>query len=408
MKYNLILNGILESLSTISGSKQLTWLELESLIDGNTTSSGVVLTNSDILDLECDLSNRIKIDGIHLYISGATTNNIKFYYKNSVEESYTILTTQSDPEYFYTTIPQPSAPRFVRATISGVTGELYEFQIFNDDYIVAFGADGSLSAKYLADTPIATEGDPTSVAIFNNSTDVMPADAYCCIDYTDNIADSYLRIAATKNGPWYSIDDGALLESDATNLDYWWSMGKFNNTTLSGNDVVLLDPAISVGTYTSPIFGLDNQYMASYLITDGTTESGTTSISYDEDIYNGTIRIRSSNTAPLTVDEVYWLYRDEPGYDQIIEKAVIYDGSVTANWTFWDISSSRYHSVGTAVDRRTGNVAMCVKYVYSDFRGGHVRIYNRDGTFLYSASGNNDGRLRCDVNMEFDKFGGIW
>lgn len=404
MKYNLIRNGSLEALTVSgTGNKSLSWLQLETLMNGTTVSGGVTLTASDVLWLEADLSNRIKLDSVRLYASDLTKlANIEFYYKNNESDSYT-LCSKNVGTYYYPTLPDPKAPRFVLATISGVDMHLHEYTLINDDYIVNFGEDGSLSAKYLADTPIATEGDPTSVAIFNNSTDVMPADAYCCIDYTDNIADSYLRIAATKNGPWYSIDDGALLESDATNLDYWWSMGKFNNTTLSGNNVVLDDPTISGGVYTSPIFSLDNQYMASYLITDGTTESGTTNISYNENVYNGTIRIRSSNIAPLAVDEIYWLYKGVSG--QVIEKAIIYDGSVIANWTFWGVVAY-YNPVGTAVDRRTGNVAMSVKYDTGTTHFGWIRRYDKNGEFLYTTS--NSRANRCDVNMEFDKFGGIW
>ena len=405
MKYNLVRNGSLQAL-TISGTgnKSLSWVELESLMDSNTTSSGVTLTGSDILFLEANLSNRIKIDGIRLYIDGAATSDIKFYYKNSVTESYTTLTTQSGSEYFYTTIPDPSAPMCIRTSISGVTGELYEFQIFNDDYIVAFGTDGSLYAKYLENTPIGEAGDPTIVPIFNNSTNIIPADAYVCIDYTDSGAGSYIKISSSINGTYYGIEDGAILEDDKESSIYRWSMGEHNNTTVSGDDVVLVDPTISGGVYTSPIFSLDNKHMASYFITDGTTESGTSSISYNENIYNGTIRVRSNNTKPLDIDEVYWLYYKSGG-DETIEKAVIYNGDITAIWANWDISSGHYKPLGVAVNRRTGGIAMSVKYDYGVDHRGYIRIYNSNGALLYNV---DDIKARCDVNFEFDKFGGIW
>jgi len=76
-KYNLIINGLLEALTASgTGNVSLSWSQLESLMDGNTTSSGVTLTSGDVLYLEASLSNRIKVDGIRLYIDGAATNYI--------------------------------------------------------------------------------------------------------------------------------------------------------------------------------------------------------------------------------------------------------------------------------------------------------------------------------------------
>lgn len=214
-KYNLIRNGSLEALTTSgTGNKALTWSQLESLIDGTTISGGVTVASGDALWLEADLSNRIKVDGIYLYASDPTKlSNIDFYYKNSAGENYTAC-SKNVSTYYYATIPSPSAPQYIMATISGIAAELYEFQIFNDDYIVGFGSDGSLLAKYLEDAAIGETSAPETIAIFNNSTASMAADAYICIDYTGSNADDYLRIASTVNGPWYSISDGALLEDN--------------------------------------------------------------------------------------------------------------------------------------------------------------------------------------------------
>jgi hypothetical protein len=108
--------------------------------------------------------------------------------------------------------------------VSGTAITLYEFEVFNVDYIVDFGVDGTLYAEYLGNTPVGEEGAPQAVAIYNNSTDVMPADAYAVIDYTGTAADEYVRISATENGTYYGINDGVLIDDDQSSSEYRWSM----------------------------------------------------------------------------------------------------------------------------------------------------------------------------------------
>jgi hypothetical protein len=246
-QYNLIRNAYFDSLTTSgTGNISLTWTQLESLMDGITTSGGVTLTSSGILFLEADLSQRIKVDEIRLYADDlGQAAYINFYYKNATGDSYTLLATQSG-SYYYATISDPSAPRYIRATISGVAITLYEFEILNDDYIVAFGDDGTQYAEYLADTPVGEEGTPQAVAIFNNGTGAMPADAYVCIDYTGEVADEYVKISASENGTYYGIYDEALIEDNQIGSEYRWSMGQ-----LSGSAVISADKIITNDTYST-------------------------------------------------------------------------------------------------------------------------------------------------------------
>ena len=156
------------------------------------------------------------------------------------------------------------------------------------------------------------------------------------------------------------------------------------------------------GGYTTPIFKLDNKYNSSYFITQGDTTSGTGSISYDENVYDGTIRVKSSDTAPIAVEEVFWTYYGGTlGDDITVEKAIIYNGNITDVWAWVDTSSS-YVPMGTAVNRRNGNVVISFSYLTSS---GRMYMYDKSGNLLYSLSSNV---ARCGVNMEFDKFGGVW
>jgi hypothetical protein len=379
-------------------------------MDGVTTSGGVSLTAPDVLYLEADLSQRIKVDGVRLYASDLSKSaNVKFYYKNESTDSYTILSTSSG-SYYHTTIPAPSAPRYVRATISGVNIDLYEFQIFNDDYIVAFGEDGALLAEYLDDTPVGSTGTPEAIALFNNSSLLtgMAADAYTTIDYTGNDGDNYVKIASSQNGTYCGIDDGVLIESNDLNETIRWSMGAFDNTEVSGSSVI---PTTATGTYTTPIFELNNKYNSSYFITEGTASSGTGSISYDENVYNGTIRVRSSDIAPANISEAFVVDYTLHVTNDVRTYQWIPTTNYYATWKSHASGHTSYRGGSVAVNRRNLQVAVQhFLYESAAWADSVIRIYDRAGNLIQSSSHDPSGLWAYQLNVafEFDKYGGLW
>jgi len=239
-KYNLIRNGAFSG----SGDHSFTWADLELLQDGNTTSSGVTISGTN--NLIVDLSQRIKVDGIRLYASDMSkSSNIHFYYKNGTSDSYTSLITSSGT-YYSTTIPAPSAPRYVKVTISGVSMDLYEFQVFNDDYIVNFGENGQQYVEYIESTPIGEIGDPQAIPIYNNSENNMAATAYTCVEAVGSGYDNYIEISASENGPYYAIEDGAVIENDSLASTWRWSDGTL--TDVEVNDQSNLEVSIGIGS----------------------------------------------------------------------------------------------------------------------------------------------------------------
>ena len=230
MRYNLIRNGYFNAF----GDHTFTWSELELLQDGNTTSSGVTISGTNTLVV--DLSQRIKVDGIRLYASDMSkSSNIHFYYKNGTSDSYASLITNSGT-YYSTTIPAPSAPRYIKVTISGVSMDLYEFQVFNDDYIVNFGENGQQYAKYIENTPIGEIGDPQAIPIYNNSEYNMAATAYTCVEAVGSDYDNYIEISSSENGIYYSISDGAIIEDDLLTSDWKWSDGNLDAVEVNSNN----------------------------------------------------------------------------------------------------------------------------------------------------------------------------
>jgi len=395
MQYNLIRNSVFKSL-TISGTGNisLTASELAKLYDNNLTSSGVSVVSSGVLYLEADLAKRIKVDGIRLYADDLSKkSNIKFYYKNSESDNYTILTTYSGSQYYYTNVPSPSAPRYILTTVSGVNIELYELQIFNDDYIVGFGEDGNETEVFLSNMPIASVSNSVAVAIYNNSS--IPVDAYTCVDYTESDLDFYLEIANNVGGPYYSLNDGVILNDNYANSKYIWNMGVFDNTKVVNSSVVA-DGAS--GYYTTPIFDLEDSVKASYFITIEDKNSGL--ISFDDTV-DGTIKVRSSNTEPLIVNRIFWPARNSNTLDMY---DVVTD-QVTQNIISYDIPAYPQTIYGTTVNRYNGRIAYSIQYESS---GSENRIYVYNSNYAYIDYYMISNCKKFNVLLEFDSDNGVW
>lgn len=408
-QYNLNRNGSFTTVTgTGYGNVQLSWSQLEKLIDGNTSSSGISLTGSDVLYIETDLSNRIKIDGINLYTSnGSISGNVYFFYRNTPNSSYTQLTTNVDGTKYYTIIPSPSAPRYLVTVISGASCDIYEYEIFNEDYTVAFGDDGQLYAKYIENSAVGEEGPATSVPIYNNGTGSAPVNAYVCIDWTENAADYYIELSDSMEGPWYSIEDGVVLKSSSTADDYSWYMGEFYNTTVgagaNAEKVIIDNTVLGSGTYVSPIFEMDDSGRSSYFISNITNVSGT-SVNYSDDT-NGTMRVRSSDTLPIEKDIIFIGYGASTSY---IYMADPYTNEVMYPWKGISFTTSSY-PYATDVHYRTGRVAIGFFQDRSLTSSDYSRIYifDKDGNQLYNMTYGNEN-LIGDRAFEFDYSGGIW
>ena len=410
-KYNLCRNGVLRSLTDPgTGDVSLGWQELEYLVDEETQYNGgqaVTVTSGQVLYLETDLSSRIKVDGIRLYMTSPTSSGtilseyLNFYYKNAEGDSYSACSKSLEDTYYSATITSPSAPRFIACVISGVNASVYEFEVFNDNIIVAYGENGETYGVALEDTPLGYEGDPQAIALFNNSTGVYNADAYTCVDYTGTDGDEYVEISSSENGTYYALSDGAIMEDDLITSEWRWTDGIFSNTQVSNHKVINTN---SVGAYTTPVFKLDNIYNASYFITQGTAVSGTGSISYDENVYNGSIRVKNSDEEPIPIFESYVTYMELGDTHAVI-------------WSPFDNSYIDRESVGGEANWRVGSIAVDWqdgRYAFSWMEGaswyhdGYIKVFNRSGSQLYSKWEQTDYKLYYDDQFQFEGEHGLW
>jgi len=225
-----------------TGNRALTIPELDSLIDNNVYTLGVQLVDTEVLYLDIDLGYKLKVDSILLYTNDLTKlANVTFYSKSAASDVFSVCSKTVSAVSYVGTVPNPSAPRYIRCVVSGTNMLLHELQVLNNDNIVAFGADGSLTDTFIEDTPEGVVGEVQAIDIYNDTSGDKPANAYVCVDYTGQQGDFYVDIAAESNGPFYNLSEGDIIKNS-------WSRGTHNNTKVSntsdGAVLVLSKPTV--------------------------------------------------------------------------------------------------------------------------------------------------------------------
>lgn len=299
MSYNLTEKSYIETDLTV-GNVNLTYQQMNVLI---TTTIGDVefLSGDNILCVDCDLGHRIDTDKIKYYFTSnlsktVVASGINFYYKNDEADVYTSLVTNVNDGYYYSTVPDQGAPRYVRLihTTSGtsVSGTVNGFEILNDDSVVDFGNDGSLTQKNII-TTIADGDQIETIPVYNDG--VLASTAYISIESQETDIDNGIFISNFSSGPWTSPLDSDEMFVSPSVLD----QGKYIANTQNLNGELSLINATVSGTYQSRIAYVSYTPF-NYLYLNKTTATGTNvevSIHIDDPV--PTMEARSSNTKPL-------------------------------------------------------------------------------------------------------------
>ncbi len=253
MKYNLVRNAQL-SYSSFDGEKHrvFTTDEVGYICDNELSfDNSIPVSGTEFVTFEATFPRRIKIDDIRLYVSstmvsGTVLDNIYFYSNSSDDDNYSLMADKyiGDNNYYYATMPDPSAPMKIKITISGVSCSISEFFISNNDYAVGFGEDGNLNKKVITRTDDTDRTEAQPIAVYNKNVNSINnlIDAYLCIDYTGVIGDQYLKISSDIDGDYKGIDDNILIQDNLENSKYTWNMGIFYKTKVTtNNEEVVLD-----------------------------------------------------------------------------------------------------------------------------------------------------------------------
>lgn len=229
--YSLTISG--------TGNLNLTFSDIEKLIDGNTTSSGVIISSADVLFLEIDFGNRLKLETLQFYVGGISFSSFidasKVFYKNYTTDTYQLLDLNYDTKVYLDNIPNNFAPKNLLLTVSGASLELYEIKALADSSYVKFGVNGTETFKNIE--AFGEYSEPLELMVYNNND--KPANAFATLDYNINDVDYRLKISNNIEGPYYGLYDGVILKDNNRNNRYIWNDGILDNVVVSDSKVML-------------------------------------------------------------------------------------------------------------------------------------------------------------------------
>lgn len=238
MKYNMtgvIMNGG-------GGTRELVPEELESLVDGDTSSGIITLSSGNIINIVCDLGNRYSLHSIKYYYSGS--GSITIAVSDSSNVWYNLETsTFSGGIQADTGVVLPNKVSITHSVLSG-TSSVYEVEIHTNDSNILFGNYGT-TESYGMDT----SGEKVDVVrVYNNSNEGR--DFYVFIDDTGSEADDVIRIGLTSSGSFCGIRQYGLFFPN----DFSWDNGLHVGTWTDLSGYLSLSGSVTSGTYYSPVF----------------------------------------------------------------------------------------------------------------------------------------------------------
>lgn len=139
-----------------------------------------------------------------------------------------------------------------------------------------------------------SENKPVAIGITNSGTDSV--NAYVYFEYDNTSLHSGFLLSTSYSGTYTGYDDSVCIGQEK---DYRFTKGDFDNTSISvktGN-VVLSDPGLGSGIYTSPVISTYNYIDVGYSVVDNIIKNNT----------NVRVYYRGSNIEPESMEEVWWL-----------------------------------------------------------------------------------------------------
>lgn len=405
-QFNLINTGTMQSNTTSgTGNKELLNSEIRALYDGNTTSSGITLNETDVLYLDIDLGFRVRIDGVNLFMDTSNDRadalvNVDFYYKDLETDTFISMPKDYNLDKFFSTdLPDLCTPQYIRIVISNLAASVYEVEVLNNDTTVSFGPEGNQSLVILKQT---LDGHD-ELGIFNNSPlNTAPVNAYVMVDYQGKDSDYYIKLSDNADGPYFGLSDGTdLCNNDYSKL-YNWDMGNKDNVFVNsiGN---LVSSNQSVGYYTTPLFDMFDKLNNTFLMTDTTTLSGSY-ITYDDTLDKQTLKIRSSNNCPEPFVKFVWAHKDSSN-----NECYLYIGdmaSFSKKDTYYNVWTSSDHEPEQLLfDRKRCKIYLLYRKISNDSH--RIRRYDYVDK-VYEVQSSESLLNKNEGMWDIDSEGRIW
>jgi hypothetical protein len=309
MKYNIIANSIMTS-SGIS----LSFDQLRSLHNGDVNSTSIPINTSEVLVVDSDYGYRTRINNFDCYISNQVGQaNVLFSYKDEYQDQFVTLSGVYNGVYYQAVdLPDVFAPKVVRVHISDASGYVSEIVTNNEDYSVSFGEDGNQTVVDISDSESSNQSD-THILKIKNTSSVIAASAYVCVDYSGKESDYYVKLSS-DNEVFFGVKDGLSITDDYDGSVYRWSYGVMDNIRVVDNSYIEIDDVTSgSGVYTTQIFSNSASYKtfgqmtkhdSSYVVSTCITESGS---SVSSDNISESIEVRSSNVKPMDYNKIIYV-----------------------------------------------------------------------------------------------------
>lgn len=242
MKFNMVGDITNSTGSAVS----LTSTELESLVDGITSSGIITVPDASTMIISCDLINRYDI------------NNVKYYY-----DSGSVLLDVAESSGFWISVvgsdfsggkqfsfDDDYNPRWVRVTheASGSDASSHELEVYNEDENILFGHSGIFDS-YGVD---ASGAEIDTISIYNPTSSVRDIKVFIGAgNYSEQ--ELALSYGLTSSGTFYSQRENGIIFPDT----FSWDFGSHTNTMVSGTSLTLSGVSVS-GTYYSPVIDLSS------------------------------------------------------------------------------------------------------------------------------------------------------
>ncbi len=191
---------------TISGTQVVSIPQMNSLVDGNVSTTAISVSGTFFISLDADLGARWKLNRIELYTDEPDPLNFDMSVRAEDTEEFLPITMTGTAGKWSGAVSGTTisgAPRFIRYEQRASTDRLVqEWTAINDDTLVEFGDDGSQTEAQIADAPIGKPSDTvTRLPLFNRFE--KTAQGFVYIDETGNKGDDNIEISLSVNGPWF-------------------------------------------------------------------------------------------------------------------------------------------------------------------------------------------------------------
>jgi hypothetical protein len=272
--------------------KVLTEAQLSKIIDGNTSSDGIVLSSGESSSIVCNLNARYNLNNIIYYRSQATSEQVVFYGRQNLSDSWeqldAIVSAASVSFSLSGSTNKYLEIKVIHQVISG-TSTIYELEIYSDDLNLGIGSIGTetdISVNYGTDTQLAQ-----AVLVHNRTS--SEKEFWCLLD-PDASGSTEIKVSDFLSGTYYGLYEKGINLPD----DFLFSSGYFVDTVVSSNTVVL--DSTTTGIYYSPVIDIQ-QHKGKRLFWKSTV-SGTNEIDIQDSVNSlPTVGLRSSSTSPSDI-----------------------------------------------------------------------------------------------------------